>query len=36
MARIAPFEVMEVLDAARRLEAAGRDVIHLEVGPAGP
>jgi aspartate/methionine/tyrosine aminotransferase len=32
MARIAPFEVMEVLDAARRLEAAGRDVIHLEVG----
>ena len=32
MAQIAPFEVMEVLDAARRLEAAGRDVIHLEVG----
>ncbi len=32
MARIAPFEVMEVLDAARRLEASGRDVIHLEVG----
>jgi aspartate/methionine/tyrosine aminotransferase len=32
MARIAPFEVMEVLDAARRLEAAGRDIIHLEVG----
>jgi aspartate/methionine/tyrosine aminotransferase len=32
MSRIAPFEVMEVLDAARRLEAAGRDVIHMEVG----
>ena len=32
MARIAPFEVMEVLEAARRLEASGRDVIHLEVG----
>ncbi len=32
VAQIAPFEVMEVLDAARRLEAAGRDVIHLEVG----
>ena len=32
MAQIAPFEVMEVLDAARRLEAAGRDVIHMEVG----
>lgn len=32
MAEIAPFEVMEVLGAARRLEAAGRDVIHLEVG----
>lgn len=29
---IAPFEVMEVLDAARALEAAGEDVIHLEVG----
>jgi aspartate/methionine/tyrosine aminotransferase len=32
MAQIAPFEVMEVLDAARRLESSGRDVIHLEVG----
>jgi aspartate/methionine/tyrosine aminotransferase len=32
MADIAPFEVMEVLAAARRLEAEGRDVIHLEVG----
>lgn len=29
---IAAFEVMEVLDEARRLEAAGHDVIHLEVG----
>lgn len=29
---IAPFEVMEVLAAAQRLEAAGADVIHLEVG----
>lgn len=32
LASIAPFEVMEVLDAAQRLEAAGHDVIHLEVG----
>ncbi len=32
LANIAPFEVMEVLDAARRLEATGVDVIHLEVG----
>jgi aspartate/methionine/tyrosine aminotransferase len=32
MANIAPFEVMEVLAAARRLEDEGRDVIHLEVG----
>ena len=30
--RIAPFEVMEVLAHAQRLQAAGRDVIHLEVG----
>jgi len=30
--RIAPFEVMEVLAEAQRLEAAGADVIHLEVG----
>lgn len=29
---ITPFEVMEVLDAAQRLERAGHDVIHLEVG----
>lgn len=32
MEAIAPFEVMEVLDRAQRLEAAGHDVIHLEVG----
>jgi aspartate/methionine/tyrosine aminotransferase len=32
LANIAPFEVMEVLDAARKLEATGVDVIHLEVG----
>ncbi len=29
---IAPFEVMEVLAHAQRLQAAGHDVIHLEVG----
>lgn len=29
---IAPFEVMEVLRRAQELEAAGHDVIHLEVG----
>lgn len=32
MSGIAAFEVMEVLDEALRLEAAGHDVIHLEVG----
>lgn len=31
-AAIAPFEVMEVLRRAQELEAAGHDVIHLEVG----
>lgn len=30
--RIAPFEVMEVLAHAHRMQAAGADVIHLEVG----
>ena len=30
--RIAPFEVMEVLAQAHRMQAAGADVIHLEVG----
>jgi len=29
---IAPFQVMEVQTAARRIEAAGRSVIHLEIG----
>src|SRR5437660_12023925 len=29
---IAPFHVMEVQTAARALEAAGRSVIHLEIG----
>ena len=32
MARIAPFEVMEIQSLARGLEARGRDVIHLEIG----
>jgi aspartate/methionine/tyrosine aminotransferase len=32
LGRIAPFHVMEVLDAACRMQAEGRDVIHLEVG----
>ncbi len=30
--RIAPFYVMEILERAQQAEAAGRDVIHLEVG----
>jgi aspartate/methionine/tyrosine aminotransferase len=30
--RITPFEVMEVQSLARQLEAAGRDIIHLEIG----
>ena len=29
---IAPFRVMEILARAKALEAAGRDVIHLEIG----
>lgn len=32
MADIAPFHVMEVQTAARRLESAGRSVIHMEIG----
>jgi aspartate/methionine/tyrosine aminotransferase len=32
MADIQPFHVMELLRRARELEAAGRDVIHMEVG----
>src|SRR5262250_3173229 len=29
---IAPFHVMEVQTAARALEAAGRNVVHMEIG----
>src|SRR5215831_11800831 len=29
---IAPFHVMEVQTAARALEAAGRSVVHMEIG----
>lgn len=32
MADIQPFHVMEILKRAHQLEAAGRDIIHLEVG----
>jgi aspartate/methionine/tyrosine aminotransferase len=32
MAHIEPFEVMEIQTLAREVEAAGRDVIHLEIG----
>ena len=32
MADIAPFHVMEVQTAARALEAAGRTVVHMEIG----
>jgi len=32
MADIAPFHVMELLTRARKLEAAGRSIIHMEVG----
>jgi len=32
MAHIAPFHVMELLGRARALEAAGRDIVHMEVG----
>ena len=32
MADIAPFHVMDILARARALEAAGRDIIHLEIG----
>jgi aspartate/methionine/tyrosine aminotransferase len=32
MAEIEPFHVMEVQTAARQLEAAGRTVIHMEIG----
>ena len=32
VADIAPFHVMEVQTAARALEAAGRSVVHMEIG----
>ena len=32
MAHIEPFEVMEIQTLARRIEAQGKDVIHLEIG----
>ncbi len=32
MSHIAPFEVMEIQSQARQLEAAGHDVIHMEIG----
>lgn len=32
MADIAPFHVMDLLARARALEAAGRDIVHMEVG----
>ncbi|MFC5302387.1 pyridoxal phosphate-dependent aminotransferase [Azospira restricta] len=32
VAEIAPFHVMELLTRAKALEAAGRDIIHMEVG----
>ena len=32
LAHIAPFHVMELLARAKALEAAGRDIIHMEIG----
>lgn len=32
MEGIAPFHVLEILDRARRLEAEGRSIIHMEIG----
>lgn len=32
MAGIAPFHVMDILARAQALEAAGRDIVHLEIG----
>lgn len=32
LAEIAPFHVVELLTRARQLEAAGRDIIHMEIG----
>lgn len=33
--QVDPFIVMDVMEAARRAEAAGRDIIHMEVGQPG-
>ncbi len=32
MREIAPFHVMEVVERARQLEAAGRSIVHMEIG----
>jgi len=32
MREIAPFRVMEILAQARAMEAAGRDIVHMEIG----
>jgi len=32
MGAIAPFHVLEILDRAKRLEAEGRSIIHMEIG----
>jgi len=32
LAAIAPFHVLEILDRAKRLEAEGRSIIHMEIG----
>ncbi|MEM0987686.1 MAG: aminotransferase class I/II-fold pyridoxal phosphate-dependent enzyme [Pseudomonadota bacterium] len=32
---VEPFRVMDVMEAARQLEASGRDVVHMEVGQPG-
>ena len=32
MRAIAPFRVMEILARARAMEAAGRDIMHMEIG----
>lgn len=34
-AQVDPFIVMDVMDAARRAEEAGREIIHMEVGQPG-
>ena len=32
VAEVAPFHVMELLARARELEAAGRTIVHMEIG----